>query len=65
MLVLWTDSQLLSPRVVCQNCLMADHNGLPRWQQGKLGCGRSLDDASHNQIVQYECQMGFRVANID
>lgn len=66
MLVIITDEQLLSPKQVCQTCVMANHSGLPRWQEGKLNCGRAVvDRSSENQANIYECQMGFRVANIN
>lgn len=66
MLVIITDEQLLSPKQVCQTCLMASRGGLPRWQQGKLNCARAvIDNSSENQAAVYECQMGFRVAHIN
>ncbi len=66
MLVIITDEQLLSPKQVCQTCLMANQSGLPRWQEGKLNCGRAVvARSSENQANIYECQMGFRVANIN
>lgn len=65
MLVIITDKQLLSPKQVCQTCLMANRSGLPRWQQGKLNCGRAVNKLNKNQATVYECQMGFRVAHID
>lgn len=66
MLVIITDEQLLSPKQVCQTCLMANRSGLPRWQQGKLNCGRAVVDNSHEDREPiYECQMGFRVACIN
>jgi hypothetical protein len=65
MLVMLTDNQLIAPQTVCQTCLLADQNGQPRWRQGHLGCGRMVMGLEHNQPVQYECQMGFRVASID
>ncbi len=97
MLVIITDEQLLSPKQVCQTCLMANRGGLPRWHQGKLKCGRTVNKSplhrlltngaykllnsiqetappvpavtgvprsSENQAEVYECQMGFRVADI-
>jgi hypothetical protein len=66
MLVMMTDNQIISPHTVCQNCVLADHNGQPRWRQGSLGCGRLLTGGlDHGQPAQFECQMGFRVASID
>jgi len=59
------DDQIISPDCVCQGCLMADQSGLPRWSSGKLRCGRTLQKGMDNQPDQYECQMGFRVANIE
>ena len=64
MLVIITDEQLLSPKQVCQTCLMASRGGLPRWHQGTLKCGHSINKSSEKQATVYECQMGFRVANI-
>jgi hypothetical protein len=64
MLVILMDNQLLLPQQVCQTCLMADQSGQPRWHQGNLRCGRALSKLADNQPEQYECQMGFRIANI-
>ena len=65
MLVILTDTQLLSTQKVCPGCLMANRQGQPRWRQGKLHCGRLLEKRVDGQPDQYECQMGFRVANIE
>ena len=65
MLVIVMENQLLPTQQVCQACLMADQSGQPRWQPGKLRCGRALAQSNDSQPEQYECQMGFRVANID
>ncbi|MBC7969125.1 MAG: hypothetical protein H7Z11_03150 [Verrucomicrobia bacterium] len=70
MLVILMDNQLLSPHTVCQTCLMADQSGKPRWQSGKLYCGRAIRNASdrnptEQQPDQFECQMGFRIADIE
>ncbi|MBE9114332.1 hypothetical protein IQ249_00325 [Lusitaniella coriacea LEGE 07157] len=65
MLVILTDEQILSPKQVCQGCLMANRSGLPRWNRGKLGCGQVLDRSRQNRPMLYECQMGFRVAEIE
>lgn len=64
MLVMVTENQLISPQAVCAGCLMADHNGQPRWQQGELRCGRLITGIGGDQPAQFECQMGFRIANI-
>lgn len=64
MLIIMTDEQILSPKQVCQNCLLADTSGLPRWRRGKLGCGCAVSKLHDYQADIYECQMGFRVANI-
>ena len=64
MLVILMENQILVPQQVCQSCLLADQAGRPRWHQGQLRCGRALM-VSDNQPEQYECQMGFRVANIE
>ncbi|HEY9735164.1 MAG TPA: hypothetical protein V6D06_02740 [Trichocoleus sp.] len=65
MLVIVMDNQLVAPQAVCQSCLMADQRGQPRWHHGELRCGRALGRLSAEQPAQYECQMGFRVANIE
>jgi hypothetical protein len=64
MLVMLTNNQLFSPHVVCQSCLLADHYGQPRWHQGQLSCGRQVYGVSEQQPQQYQCQMGFRIAEI-
>lgn len=65
MLVVLVGDQLLSPQQICQNCLMADRRGQPRWQGGRLQCGHSIDKQNAQQSDQYECQMGFRVINVE
>jgi len=65
MLVIVMENQILSPHQVCQTCLMADTSGQPRWQRGELRCGRTLGRVTEHQPEQYECQMGFRIANIE
>ncbi len=65
MLVILMKDHLLPPQQVCQSCLMADQSGQPRWHHGQLRCGRALRKLTENQPDQYECQMGFRIANIE
>jgi hypothetical protein len=65
MLVILMDEQILSPNQVCQSCLLADKSGQPRWRQGKLGCGHAIPKLIANQPEQYECEMGFRIANVE
>jgi hypothetical protein len=65
MLVIMMDNQLLPPEQVCQTCLLADQSGQPRWRQGQLRCGRAIHKLTEAQPEQYECQMGFRIANIE
>jgi hypothetical protein len=64
MLVMMTENQLISPHTVCASCLMADRNGQPRWQHGELRCGRMVTGIAGDQPPQFECQMGFRIAEI-
>jgi hypothetical protein len=42
MLVIVTDSQLISPGRVCHDCLWANDRGEPRWRSGHLGCGHPV-----------------------
>ncbi|NJP09136.1 MAG: hypothetical protein HC866_06315 [Leptolyngbyaceae cyanobacterium RU_5_1] len=65
MLVILMDNQLISPEQVCQSCLLANQNGQPRWSSGRLRCGRALRKLSEQDPDQFECQMGFRIANIE
>lgn len=65
MIVMITDEQILSAKQVCQNCLMADSRGLPRWRRGQLGCGQALQGSSAKQAKIYKCQMGFNVTEIN
>lgn len=67
MLVILRNEQILSTDNVCQGCLLASQGGTPRWNQnqGKLGCGHCLGKSTSNEVTVYECQMGFRLANIE
>ena len=50
MLVILMKDKLLQPSTVCQGCLMANDSGLPRWQKGKLRCGRLVNNlVSHSE----------------
>jgi hypothetical protein len=64
MLVILTEEQVLPTQKVCQGCLLADRQGSPRWHHGKLGCGHFIGKLGENQPSLYQCQMGFRIANI-
>jgi hypothetical protein len=64
MLVILTDNQIFQPEQVCQSCLLANNNGKPRWGGGTLSCGQMLQKCAENQPQQYECVMGFKLANI-
>lgn len=65
MLVILADEQVLSTEQVCPGCLLANRQGLPRWQQGKLGCGHSLGQREHSQPTLYECEMGFNLISVE
>lgn len=60
-----TDEQILSATQVCQNCLMAERSGKPRWRGDRLGCAKSLQKSTPTQAKIYKCQMGFNVTQID
>ncbi|NEO32367.1 MAG: hypothetical protein F6K36_18435 [Symploca sp. SIO3C6] len=64
MLVILMDEQVISPSQVCHGCLLADHNGQPRWRHGKLSCGHAIRKLTENEPDQYECEMGFRIAKV-
>lgn len=65
MLVIVMDDRILSPQAICQNCLLADRTGQPRWRHGQLSCGHAVRNFAEGKPTQYECEMGFRVTNID
>ncbi len=65
MLVIMTENQIYNHEIVCQNCLLADISGHPRWKQGKLCCGHNVTKHTDKQPDQYECEMGFRLVNIN
>ena len=65
MLVILMENQLIQPHKVCQTCLMADQSGQPRWQGGQLRCGHAIRKLTEQQPDQFECAMGFRIANIE
>lgn len=64
MLVIMMENQLLSPAKICCNCPMASQSGLPRWRQGQLRCGRPVGNALAQGPTQYECTMGFKIAEL-
>lgn len=69
MLVIVMKDHLLPPAAVCHNCPMASQSGLPRWRRGRLRCGhpvaRNVEALSVPTVpVQYECAMGFRIAEL-
>nr|WP_317105495.1 hypothetical protein [Chroococcidiopsis sp. SAG 2025] len=65
MLVILMEDRILAPQQVCQSCLLADRAGQPRWRQGQLRCGQAVPKLSPGQPDQYECMMGFRIANVE
>ncbi len=64
MIVMVADEQILSAKQVCQNCLMSDHSGLPRWYGTNLECGKVLPRSTLRQAKVYKCQMGFKVTQV-
>lgn len=65
MLVILTESQILVPQRVCQSCLLSDQGGEPRSHNGKPTCANVLNKLATQQATQYECKMGFRLAEIN
>jgi hypothetical protein len=65
MLVVLTDNQVLTVQQVCPNCLLANQQGLPRWQQGHLSCAKQLAYRDRPFPSLYECQMGFQLAQVE
>lgn len=65
MLVILMEEQILAPQHVCQSCLLADQSGQPRWRGGQLRCARVIHKIASQQPDQYQCLMGFRIANIE
>jgi ligand-binding sensor protein len=72
MLVILGEEQIFPVKQICQGCLLADRSGSPRWRQGKLCCGHLLGGlesvrATRSQTDRpaiYECEMGFKIAEI-
>ncbi|MDY6936529.1 MAG: hypothetical protein SWY16_02595 [Cyanobacteriota bacterium] len=65
MLVIVTDDRIVPTCQVCQNCLLADRRGQPRWKHGQLGCAHSVQEDRGDRGDRYECEMGFLVVNIE
>jgi hypothetical protein len=65
MLVMMTDQQIFTPQTVCSGCLLATQSGTPRWHNGRLTCGHTPGQVDNNQTKFYECEMGFKVANVN
>ncbi|MGB3787768.1 MAG: hypothetical protein WA949_07140 [Phormidesmis sp.] len=55
---------MVKPQTVCCSCPMASQSGLPRWNQGRLRCGQLVEKPLEERPPQYECTMGFRVAQL-
>ena len=68
MLMMVTETQILSPQQVCGGCLLANLEGEPRWKSGKLDCGKPLHTGKEPHTGscadRYECAMGFHLALI-
>ena len=64
MLVIFTDEQIMSPEKICPGCLLANSDGLPRWYQSKLSCGKCVGQLPDSGSPIYECHMGFKIANL-
>lgn len=64
MLMVATGDRLIPIQRVCQNCLMANQAGEPRWGNGELRCGRAVVLVSPEQPEQFDCEMGFRVIKV-
>ena len=60
-----TDEQVFSASQVCQNCLMADRSGLPRWREDRLGCAKTMQKSAPTQAKIYKCHMGFNVTQVN
>ncbi|AKG22753.1 hypothetical protein [Calothrix sp. 336/3] len=65
MLVILLEDQILNPHQVCQSCLLADSSGQPRWRKGQLRCAQQIRRITDKHSEQYECLMGFRIANVE
>lgn len=65
MLVVIAERQILSPQQICQGCLMSDKQGLPRWRNSRLACGKIKPQSTGQQAKIYQCQMGFKVTWIN
>lgn len=65
MLVVLTDDQVFTVQTICPNCVLANQQGLPRWQQGHLSCAKTFADRDRPLPSLYECQMGFKLAQVD
>lgn len=67
MFVIVMNDRLLSSSAVCKTCPMASQSGMPRWEKGRLRCGRPIsppDACTLKVCAQYECTMGFRIAKV-
>lgn len=65
MLVAIVGDRIIAPQLVCQSCLLADRDGQPRWRAGQLCCGRTVRTDEPQPSCTYECQMGFRLVEIE
>jgi hypothetical protein len=64
-LLIITDRQIICPPDICAGCLWATTQGQPRWRQGQLCCGQQINQrTADEQPSAYQCQMGFKLVNI-
>ena len=64
MMVMIMDEHVFLAKQVCQNCLMSDQNGLPRWRDSNLKCGKALQHQASEPVRIYRCQMGFNLTQV-
>ena len=69
MFVVIINDRILAPQQVCQDCVLAGHDGQPRLRQGKLCCAQLICNLNHcssePQPTAYHCQMGFKLVEIE
>ncbi|MGA7952482.1 MAG: hypothetical protein WCA07_03075 [Gloeobacterales cyanobacterium] len=61
MWVVILEKQVIRSDIVCSSCLLANSQGHPRYDNGRLRCGR-LSQTLPEAISQYQCTMGFQLA---
>jgi hypothetical protein len=62
-LVVVLGDDYFSASFFCQTCLLATQEGLPRWRNGQLACGKRISEAPLI-VTEFRCINGGTIVDI-